>query len=350
MKYSKVFITSIDYELAPNIVTSTEIEEKLTPFYNAMGFKTGQLEALTGIKERRFWDKGQSLAIASAQAGRKALHQSGLGPNDIEALVFCGVCKDGFEPATSCAVANELRISKNAQIYDISNACLGVISGIIQVANQIELGQIKAGLVVSAETSRQIVESTIQEINQRKDIEFYKKTVATMTGGSGSVAVLLTDGSFNDRNVRKSSIIGGVVKNASEYHNLCYWGFSKNDMPTDASIIMRTVGDAVLDHGLDLAVETFNAFSEKFNISKEDIDKVIGHQISSFHHAAFYQALGINQKKDFATYPYLGNIGTVSLPITAAIADERGFLQKGDLVAFIGIGSGLNCFILGVEW
>ena len=46
----------------------------------------------------------------------------------------------------------------------------------------------------------------------------------------------------------------------------------------------------------------------------------------------------------------LGNIGTVSLPLTAALAEEREFLRPGDRVGFLGIGSGLNCLMLGVEW
>ncbi len=58
-------------------------------------------------------------------------------------------------------------------------------------------------------------------------------------------------------------------------------------------------------------------------------------------------ALGLDMAKDFSTFPFLGNVGTVSLPITAAIADEREFLQPGDYVAFIGVGSGLNCYVLG---
>jgi hypothetical protein len=36
------------------------------------------------------------------------------------------------------------------------------------------------------------------------------------------------------------------------------------------------------------------------------------------------------------------------IPIT--IADEREFLEKGDKVAWLGIGSGLNCLMLGLEW
>jgi 3-oxoacyl-[acyl-carrier-protein] synthase-3 len=61
-------------------------------------------------------------------------------------------------------------------------------------------------------------------------------------------------------------------------------------------------------------------------------------------------AIGIPKEKDFTTFRYLGNIGTVSLPITAAIAGERDFLMKNDLVGFFGIGSGLNCLMLGLKW
>jgi 3-oxoacyl-[acyl-carrier-protein] synthase-3 len=61
-------------------------------------------------------------------------------------------------------------------------------------------------------------------------------------------------------------------------------------------------------------------------------------------------SIGIDPLKDFSTFPYLGNIGTVSLPLTAALAEERDALGPGDRVAFLGIGSGLNCMMLGVEW
>ena len=46
----------------------------------------------------------------------------------------------------------------------------------------------------------------------------------------------------------------------------------------------------------------------------------------------------------------MGNIGTVSLPLTAALAEDREILRPGDRVAFLGIGSGLNCLMLGVDW
>lgn len=350
MKYSTVFIESFGYELAPNVVTTAELEKRIAPFYNAMGLEAGHLETLTGIKERRYWDEDHTLAEHAAIAGQKALDEANISPDQIGALAYCGVGQDGFEPATSCSIADRLNIGKDAHIYDVKSACLGVITGIVHVANEIELGNIKAGLVVSCETARQIVDSTIDEINTHKNIEFYKNAVATMTGGSGAAAVLLTDGTIGNPDNRKHALKGGVVKNAIEHHGLCQWGFEQKGMPTNSKVIMRTQAQGVLEHGLDLARKTFEKFKKDFDLSNGKPNKFIGHQVGTLHHQKFYQALNEDIKKDFATFPFLGNVGTVSLPITAAIADERGFLQPGDFVAFIGVGSGLNCYILGVEW
>ena len=350
MRYSKVFIESFGYELAPNVVTTIELEEKLAPFYAAVGFGPGQLEVLTGIKERRYWDEDHILADHAAIAGQRALDEANISPDQIGALVYCGVGQDGFEPATSCSVADQLNIGGNAHIYDVKSACLGMVTGMVQVANEIELGNIKAGLVVSCETARQIVDSTIHEINTRKSVEFYKNTIATMTGGSGAAAVLLTNGTIGNPDNRKHALRGGVVKNAIEHYRLCHWGFEQKGMPTDSKVIMRTQAQEVLDNGLILARKTFDEFKKEFNLSEDKPDKFIGHQVGAAHHQRFYQVLNQDIQKDFATFPFLGNMGSVSLPLTAAIADERGFLQSDDFVAFIGVGSGLNCYILGVEW
>jgi acyl-CoA:acyl-CoA alkyltransferase len=350
MKFSKVFISSFGYELPPHIVTTAQIEARLKPFLDAVGFEPGQLEALTGIRERRYWDVDHTLAEHAAVAGQRAIDEAGIDPSDIGALAFCGVGQDGFEPATSCAVAHRLNIGPDAHVYDVKSACLGMVTGMVHVANEIELGNIRAGLVVSCETARQIVDSTIKEINFHKSVDFYRDTLATLTGGSGAAAVLLTDGTLGDTSIRHHTLKGGVVKNAIQHHDLCYWRFDQTGMPTDAKVIMRTRAADVLENGLILATRTFQALKQTFSLPDDKPDKVIGHQVGAIHHQRFYGALGLDMTKDFATFPFLGNVGTVSLPITAAIADERGFLQPGDFVAFIGVGSGLNCYVLGVEW
>ena len=100
---------------------------------------------------------------------------------------------------------------------------------------------------------------------------------------------------------------------------------------------------------MELAKLTWQSFSKVMGWTSASMNKTITHQVGGPQTTALLTACGVGSDKDFLTYEFLGNIGTVSLPLTAAIADERGFLEKGDKVGFIGIGSGLNCMMLGLS-
>jgi len=114
--------------------------------------------------------------------------------------------------------------------------------------------------------------------------------------------------------------------------------------------MMATDAGAVLKYGVDLGLRTSATFLARIGWGMDYMNKVICHQVGSGHREAILKALGIPADREFSTFEYLGNIGTVSLPLTAALAEERDFLQRGDRVGFLGIGSGLNCLMLGLEW
>jgi len=346
MKYSNVYIDSFGYELPPNVITSDDLESRLEPLYQALHFKKGQLEAITGIQERRFWDPGYAMHQGATAAAQKALAASEITPDAIGMLIYGGVCRDNLEPATACAVADGLNLGSHVQIYDVSNACLGVLNGIIQVANAIELGQIHAGMVVSSESSRQIVDLTIERLLKTKDMETFKKTVATLTGGSGAVAVILTDSSISRRG---HQLQGAVSRSAARHHRLCRWG-PDTGIPASGLHTMETDSVGVLQNGVALGIETYKDFQSLLSWPPDKPDKIICHQVGVTHQKNILDAIGISKEKDFTTFRNLGNIGTVSLPITAAIASEREFLLPGDRVGFFGIGSGLNCLMLGLRW
>jgi 3-oxoacyl-[acyl-carrier-protein] synthase-3 len=345
MNYSRVFLDAIGYELPPVVVTSSELEARLRPVYQALHLSEGQLEALTGIVERRWWEPGYPLSQGAVQAARKALAASNVPPDEVEVLIYAAVCRENFEPATACGVASALGIQPHT-IYDLSNACLGVLNGIVDLANRIELGQIRAGMVVSCETAREINDTMIQQMLETRSMEVFKKSVATLTGGSGAVAVLVTDGSFADSPRRR--LLGGTNEAAPQYYGLCRWGI--DSMLSVAKQFMSTDSVAILKYGVELGLRTWKAFLGSLGWATEMVDKVICHQVGACHRDSILRALNISVDKEYSTYEYLGNIGTVSLPLTAALAEERDFLRPGDRVGFLGIGSGLNCLMLGVEW
>jgi 3-oxoacyl-[acyl-carrier-protein] synthase-3 len=346
MRYQRVYVESIGYELPPNVVTSADLEQQLSPLYEKYRLGPGQIEALTGIRERRFWDPGFSMYEGAAWAGRKALEEAEFDPEDVGMVVYTGVCRDNLEPATACAAADRLGIPERAQIYDLSNACLGVMNGMIHVANAIELGQVRAGLVISCESSRQIVELTVRRMLETGGMENFRHSLATMTGGSGAVGVLLTDESLAEQ---QHQLLGGVTRSDTAYHHLCRWG-PDTGIPASAPMVMETDAPGVLEHGVALGKRTWTDFLEEMGWSTEQVDRVICHQVGTGHRMAILDAIGVSPERDFTTVSYLGNIGTVSLPITAAIAEQRGFLEPGQRVGFLGIGSGLNCLMLGINW
>jgi len=105
-----------------------------------------------------------------------------------------------------------------------------------------------------------------------------------------------------------------------------------------------------MKHGVELGKRTWAAFMNELELSTSRVNKIICHQVGEAHQKLILQTIGISPEKDFTTFEFLGNMGTVSLPITAAIAKERDFLLPGDIVGFLGIGSGLNCLMLGIQW
>ncbi|MCA2977560.1 MAG: 3-oxoacyl-ACP synthase III, partial [Myxococcaceae bacterium] len=318
----------------------------LAPIHQALRIAPGQLEALTGIRARRRWPAGTSMAAVAARAGRRALEQGGVTAGDVGALLYCGVSRDQLEPATACAVAAALGVGGEAVVADVSNACLGLLNGMVEVANRIELGQLRAGLVVAAESSREIIDATISRMNAEPSMERYRLGLATMTGGSGAAAVLLTAADFSATEHR---LVSGVALAAPQHHHLCRWGPSRGLLGESANV-METDASQVLSHGVELGRATWERFLETSQWRRDDIDRVVCHQVGAANRRDILSTIGVPEAKDFSTFDRLGNMGTVSLPITAKLADEAGFLQGGQRVAFLGIGSGLNCLMLGLHW
>jgi 3-oxoacyl-[acyl-carrier-protein] synthase-3 len=139
----------------------------------------------------------------------------------------------------------------------------------------------------------------------------------------------------------------------ARWHQLCRWGVKPAPERSDPAArieFMETDSIGVLRHGVELGIETWNRFLSERDWTSADIDRTICHQVGSAHRDEILPALGLSTANDFITYPFLGNMGTVSIPMTTALAAERNFFSADQRVAFLGIGSGLVCRMIGWEW
>ncbi|MBT5095877.1 MAG: 3-oxoacyl-ACP synthase III [Halobacteriovoraceae bacterium] len=344
MKFNNVVIQDFAYTLPPQKLTSEGIERELQEVYGKLKLPTGRLELMTGIEERRFWELGTPPSSISAEAAEALFSRGNIKREEIDLLIHASVCRDCLEPSTAAAVHNKLGLSPSCTIFDLSNACLGVLNSIVVAGNMIESGQIEKALIVSGENGGPLLFNTLEELKKKPNLnrKNIKKYIANLTIGSAGVAYLLT----HKRHAPEApKILGGAVLTDSSAVNLC----RGDGNPT--SMTMETDSEALLKAGIPLTQKTWQAAKEELAWNNETPDWVIGHQVGIAHEKLVLEALGLIERPTYKTYPFLGNTGSAALPITLAMLDrEEKKINKGQKLALLGIGSGLSSIMLGVEW
>ncbi len=320
----------------------------LEPLYRRLRLAPGRLELMTGIRERRLWPRGMLPSEKSVASAERAISAAGIERGEIGALIHASVCRDFLEPATACGVHHRLGLSSNCLVYDVSNACLGLMNGIVQLANMIELGQIRAGLVVGTEGSRQLVETTVERLNADASIgrTELKRAIASLTIGSGSAAVLLVHRDLQ-RHAKLAPRSHGPRQ--TDHHDLCHSGRDES-VAGDMRPLMDTDSERLMAEGIRAGAETFAAFLREIGWSADAIDKTFCHQVTTTHRKLMLGAMGLDPASDFPTVETLGNTGSVALPLALALGIEQGHLAAGDRVAMFGIGSGINVMMLAMQW
>lgn len=348
--FDRVAIESLGFALPPDIVSSVEIEQQLAPTYSRLGLSEGRLELMSGIAERRFWTPGTTISAPSSQAAQLALEASGVAPADIGCLIHASVCRDYLEPATACGVHAALGLSSACWVYDVSNACLGLLSGMVQIATLIERGAIRAGIVVGTESARNLVEATIASLNANPTLtrQTIKPSFASLTIGSGSCAIVLIDRRFSQTDNR---LISCVARAETQHHALCQ---SDNDQAGNAmQPLMHTDSEQLLHAGVAVGVRTFEALLSEGNgqgWQRTDLDATVSHQVGGTHRRLMLQSLDLPPERDYSTFAWLGNTGSVALPTALALGLHSGAITAGSRVALLGIGSGINSVMMQTQW
>ncbi|HEV8055436.1 MAG TPA: 3-oxoacyl-ACP synthase III [Nocardioidaceae bacterium] len=332
---SNTCILAVQAVDAPRVVTSAELDERLAGTYRRVGLRAGLLERLVGIRERRWWADDVTYAEGAAQAGAKALAESGVDATRIELLVNTSVSRAHLEPSTAVSVHHALGLAPSCQNFDVANACLGFLDGMQIAAAMIECGQIDYALVVNGEDARAVQETTIARLSgSQVTATNVIDEFATLTLGSGAAAMVLGRADLHPEGHR---VVGGATRASTEHHGLCVGDIE----------MMRTDSKGLLVAGLELSAALWEDAADEFGWAA-GMDRYVIHQISQVHTTALCRTLGIDQARVPLTFPTYGNIGPASVPYT--LAKEAQSLEAGDRVLLMGIGSGLNASCTEIRW
>lgn len=337
MLFQHVAIAGLAHIDAPRRLGSDEINARLKATVDRLGIKADMLD-IAGIHARRLWDGDMQASDAATLAGVKALADAGIDPDKVGLLINTSVSRDYLEPSTASIVSGNLGLGEECQNFDIANACLAFLSGMDVASRMIERGEIDYALVVDGETADLAYEKTIERLMRADvtEVEF-KNELATLTLGSGAAAMVMARAELVPGAPRYR---GGVTRAATQWNKLCRGNL--DGMITDTRML--------LIEGVKLARKTFIAAGIALGWVVEEMDQFVIHQVSQVHTAAFVKAFGIDPKKVLTIFGEHGNIGPASVPIVLSKLRELGRLKKGDRIALLGIGSGLNCSMAEVVW
>lgn len=338
MLFKNVSIAGLAHIDAPHTLTSKEINERLKPTLDRLGIRTDVLGDIAGIHARRLWDADMLASDAATLAARKALEDAGICADKIGLLVNTSVSRDYLEPSTASIVSGNLGVGDECMTFDVANACLAFINGMDIAARMLERGEIDYALIVDGETANLVYEKTLERMAlPGVTADDFRNEMAALTLGCGAAAMVMARTELVPDAPRYR---GGVTRSATEWNQLCRGNLDR--MVTDTRML--------LIEGIKLAQKTFVAAREALGWAVEELDQFVIHQVSQPHTAAFIKNFGIDPKKVMTIFGEHGNIGPASVPIVLSKLKQLGKLKKGDRIALLGIGSGLNCSMAEVVW
>jgi 3-oxoacyl-[acyl-carrier-protein] synthase-3 len=338
MKFENVVIQSLAAIEPPIRVTSREISERLKPTLERLGIRPNLLEEISGILERRIWQANTQPSDAATLAAEKAIGDAGIDRAEIGVIINTSVCRDFLEPSTACIVHGNLGLSENCLNFDVGNACLAFLNGMDIAARMIERREVNYALIVDGESSGPITDATIERmLTEKMDEEQFRAEFASLTLGSGAAAIVMAR---RDLVPEGHAYLGSVTRSATQFNSLC-----RGHM-----LQMMTDTRTLLTEGLKLASKTFQAACTALGWVADELDQFVIHQVSKVHTESLVSMLKLDPNKVHAIYPKMGNVGPASVPMVLAEAVELGKISRGDRVALLGIGSGLNCAMAEVVW
>lgn len=349
-RFKSVCIESYGLHLPEYKTSSLEIEEQLADLYKKLNVPFGTLEKLSGVSNRGFFGpEGTPSAIATAAAER-ALEGIGFDRAEIKTLFNCSVTRDFFEPATALLVHRNLGFSEQTMAMDITNACIGFSNGMVMLANLIESGVIKAGLLTSGENLGPITSATLREMNSRDDIgrDELLKLMPTFTLGSGAVAMVMCHESIATRGHR---YLGACARSASQFNELC---IGNGDFCYLQKIglnpVMTTDSPKLMANAAKLGARVWADTSELLGWTADSVDHIFCHQVGKQVNRGFYETQGLAIEKEYTVYQDYGNLVSAALPSAVITAAMENKMKKGDKLLLTAYGSGLNSIFSGIEW
>jgi len=319
-----------------NIVTNEDIIKRFEHLQFPDG-KGGQisgrafLEGLAskvGYKERRkILDSGETTATMCVKAGKRAIENAGISPEDIDLIILATDSPDFISPPTSARIQYELG-AKKAGFFDSNAACAGYTIALSVGYSQIVANpNINYVMVIGG--------YGMSKYSDPKD----PMTEIMFADGAGA---LILKASESDKYGMRSFKIKGDGK---------YWDY----MGIYAGGVWKGFSKEAIDQGLHY-VKFLKQFPATVNIEAwppliKEVLSQSGWEVKDVNHFFFTQVnlavintvcdlLGVDRSLSYNIMDRYGYTGSACIPMAIDEANREGKLKPGDKIVICTSGGG----------
>ena len=329
-------VTGVGMYVPEKVLTNQEIEQML----NRPGTAKWLVENV-GIRERHIMAEDEVTSDLALHAGREALKNAGIEPEDLDLIILSTDTPDYLSPATSVVVQYKLG-AKNAGTFDVNCACAGLVTSLDIASRYIRTdSSINSVLVIGAYGMTKFVDWT----------DHYTCTLFADAAGAmvlqpseekeGFIASkLIADGSFYDH---LGVFVGGTAEPPTIeaiQNNRHHLAFRK-----------RFPADTNLQHWPKLTRDCIS----KANLTIDDIDWVFFTQVNIRTIEAVMRDLGLPLEKTHNVMDKWGYTGSACIALAMYDAIAQGKLPppgkgNGEYIALCSSGGGFNMAAAVLRW
>ncbi len=288
-----------------------------------------------GCKHRRIRGAGERAGDFALRAAKEALDKAGLGPKDIDLVIYAGVGRGWLEPGMSHYFSHALGLS-NATCFDILDACLSWLRAVHVAYHFLKNRAHRHVLVLNAEFT--VAEYADWKFTSLREVD-YRFGQCTM--GEAATATVLAPGEDGPEPYFE-------FKTDASLHNLCkiplphIGQFSDDERcPSLAPLVFFAYSNELFKAGQRLVADLYRGSPE---LLRRPYDIAFAHSASKAIINRVDQELGANGRT-VNLFAEFGNTVSASVPLAMCWAADQGRLQRGMPMMLVVASAGLSAGI-----
>ena len=327
------YISGTGFYLPPRIVTNDELS-------SYMDTTDEWIQERTGIKERRYVEKGVGPSDLAIPATEQALKAAGLTVSDIDFIIFATSTPDFYAPGSGCVLQEKMGFNEIGAL-DIRVQCSGFIYGLSIAEQYIRTGNFKNILLIGAE-----VQSTAMNLTDEG-----RDTAIIFGDGSGAAIISATE--------ENKGILSTHMHSEGKYlKELWLEAPASNaghpritrEVLDEGKQFLKMNGKEVFRHAITRFPEVINEALEANNLTSENINLLIPHQANLRITQMVQKRLGLSNDQVFSNIHKYGNTTAATIPIALAEAFNEGRIKEGDILVLAAFGAGFTWSSAIMKW